>query len=129
MTKIFQRGLNHQPAMFFFGLNIGYRRCHVWSQFSIEQMLHSFKYCFIYPPFLNNTFAKDPTQIRWTDGDPPLVRDCGLLVVWVGWVGFKSKKCPKLEIPSPTWWFIPRIVSGLVHPSYKWTTCPHLSHL
>ena len=27
-----------------------------------------------------------------------------------------------------TWWFIPRIVSGLVHPSYKWTTCPHLSH-
>ena len=27
-----------------------------------------------------------------------------------------------------TWWFIPRIVSGLIHPSYKWTTCPHLSH-
>ena len=29
--------------------------------------------------------------------------------------------------PSHTWWFIPRIVSGLVHPSYKWTL-PHLSH-
>ena len=27
-----------------------------------------------------------------------------------------------------TCWFIPRIVNGLVHPSYKWTTCPHLSH-
>ena len=26
------------------------------------------------------------------------------------------------------WWFIPRIVSELVHPSHKWTTCPHLSH-
>ena len=25
---------------------------------------------------------------------------------------------------SPTWWFIPRIVSGLVHPSYKWTLPP-----
>ena len=23
-----------------------------------------------------------------------------------------------------TWWFIPRIVSGLVHPSYKWTLPP-----
>ena len=28
-----------------------------------------------------------------------------------------------LQCPSvwPTWWFIPRIVSGLVHPSSKWT--------
>ena len=28
--------------------------------------------------------------------------------------------------PISTWWLIPRIVSGLVHPSYKWTnpTCP-----
>ena len=25
---------------------------------------------------------------------------------------------------NPTWWFIPRIVSGLVHPSYKWTLPP-----
>ena len=25
---------------------------------------------------------------------------------------------------SATWWFIPRIVSGLVHPSYKWTLPP-----
>ena len=25
-----------------------------------------------------------------------------------------------------TWWFIPRIVSGLVHPSYKWTLPPRI---
>ena len=25
-----------------------------------------------------------------------------------------------------TWWFIPRIVSGLVHPSYEWTLPPPL---
>ena len=25
---------------------------------------------------------------------------------------------------NPTWWFIPRIVSGLVHPNYKWTLPP-----
>ena len=29
---------------------------------------------------------------------------------------------------SATWWFIPRIVSGLVHPSEKSGHCPHWSH-
>ena len=29
---------------------------------------------------------------------------------------FQQVDCQRL----PTWWFIPRIVSGLVHPSYKW---------
>ena len=29
------------------------------------------------------------------------------------------------NVKVPTWWFIPRIVSGLVHPKHKWTTCPH----
>ena len=29
-----------------------------------------------------------------------------------------------IPMMSSTWWFIPRIVSGLVHPSYKWTLPP-----
>ena len=29
---------------------------------------------------------------------------------------------------TPTWWFIPRIVRGLVHPSFFGGHCPHLSH-
>ena len=30
------------------------------------------------------------------------------------------KKTSKVKEKSTTWWLIPRIVSGLVHPSYKW---------
>ena len=30
----------------------------------------------------------------------------------------------KMPLALSTWWFIPRIVSGLVHPSYKWTLPP-----
>ena len=35
------------------------------------------------------------------------------------WICFRH-----LMVFHGTWWFIPRIVSGLVHPSYKWTLPP-----
>ena len=43
--------------------------------------------------------------------------------------GWSVQKCPpssNVARKSPTWWLIPRLVSGLVHPSYKGMnpTCP-----
>ena len=37
----------------------------------------------------------------------------------IGKLGFLFQR-----LDETTWWFIPRIVSGLVHPSYKWTIAP-----
>ena len=51
------------------------------------------------------------------------------------WLGVPTGAVTKIRwligcrgVAYTTWCFIPRIVSGLVHPSYKWTHCPHLSH-
>ena len=38
--------------------------------------------------------------------------------------GWPNHQPGYLQNPSITWWLIPRIVSGLVHPSYKWTLPP-----